>query len=122
VPGSGAFLACGVRGLAARFNTKFRKDLFDISAPALEALETFPWPGNIRQMENFMQQAVLVSSGPDLLLEHLPQPVRDYQPAPRPVAVPDPAAMTRIAATLPEIRDEKLRHALARLGAAMERE
>jgi hypothetical protein len=40
----------------------------------------------------------------------------------RPPAAPDPAAMTRIAASLPEIRDEKLRHALARLGAAMERD
>jgi hypothetical protein len=38
----------------------------------------------------------------------------------RPLPNPDVAAMTRIAATLPEIRDEKLRQALARLGAAME--
>src|SRR5580704_1515411 len=42
--------------------------------------------------------------------------------APRPVPVPDPAATMRIAAALPEIKDEKLRQALARLGAAMERE
>ena len=41
--------------------------------------------------------------------------------APRPRPAPDPAAMTRIAAALPEIKDEKLRQALARLGAAMER-
>jgi transcriptional regulator with PAS, ATPase and Fis domain len=70
-----------VRGMAARFNTKFKKELFDISPHALEALETFPWPGNIRQLENFIQQAVLVSSGPELRLEHLPQQVRDYRPA-----------------------------------------
>jgi len=41
---------------------------------------------------------------------------------PRPPPASDPAAMTRIAATLPEIKDEKLRQALARLGAAMEHE
>jgi hypothetical protein len=41
--------------------------------------------------------------------------------APRSRPAPDPAAMTRIAAALPEIKDEKLRQALARLGAAMER-
>jgi hypothetical protein len=41
---------------------------------------------------------------------------------PRPLPAPDTAAMTRIAASLPEIRDEKLRQALARLGAAMERD
>jgi DNA-binding NtrC family response regulator len=69
-----------VRGMAARFNTKFRKDLFDISLRALDALETYPWPGNIRQLENSIQQAVLLSSGPELLFEHLPEQVRDYQP------------------------------------------
>jgi hypothetical protein len=41
---------------------------------------------------------------------------------PRALPAPDPTAMTRIAASLPEIRDEKLRQALARLGAAMERD
>jgi transcriptional regulator with PAS, ATPase and Fis domain len=78
-----------VRGLAAKYNAKFRKDLFDISIRALDALESFPWPGNIRQLENVMQQAVLVSSGPELLFEHLPQPVRDHQSAPRPTPVHD---------------------------------
>ena len=38
-----------------------------------------------------------------------------------PIPVPDPAALARIAATLPEVKDEKLRQALAKLGAAMER-
>jgi hypothetical protein len=42
--------------------------------------------------------------------------------APRAPPAPDPAATERIAATLPEIRDEKLRQALARLGAAMEQD
>jgi DNA-binding NtrC family response regulator len=70
-----------VRGMAARFNTKFRKDLFDVGPRAMDALESYVWPGNIRQLENFMQQAVLVSSGPELLFEHLPQQVREYRPA-----------------------------------------
>jgi DNA-binding NtrC family response regulator len=68
-----------VRGLMARFTPRFRKGLFDIDLRALEALETYPWPGNIRQLENALQQAVLLSSGPDLRLEHLPQQIRDHQ-------------------------------------------
>jgi DNA-binding NtrC family response regulator len=76
-----------VRALTARFNTKFRKDLFDVNPLALEALENFPWPGNIRQLENFVQQAVLLSSGPELLLEHLPQQVRDYRASHRATTV-----------------------------------
>ena len=83
-----------VRGMAARFNTKFRKELFDISPQAMDALETFPWPGNIRQLENFIQQAVLVSSGPELLFEHLPQQVRDYRPS---AGKSVPAALPRLA-------------------------
>jgi len=71
-----------VRGMVARFNSKFRKDLFELSPQALAALQTFQWPGNIRQLENAVQQAVLVSSGPELLLDHLPQPVREYSPPP----------------------------------------
>jgi DNA-binding NtrC family response regulator len=66
-----------VRGMAARFNQKFNKELFEISPEAMEALESFPWPGNIRQLENVVQQAVLVSTGPELLLQHLPQPVQE---------------------------------------------
>jgi two-component system response regulator HydG len=66
-----------VRGMAARFSTKIHKSLFDISFEAMGALEAFPWPGNIRQLENVVQQAVLVSSGPQLLLQHLPAPVQE---------------------------------------------
>jgi two-component system, NtrC family, response regulator HydG len=66
------------RGMAARFNRKFHKQLFDISPEAMAALESFPWPGNIRQLENVLQHAVLVGTGPDLLLQHLPQPVQDH--------------------------------------------
>jgi transcriptional regulator with PAS, ATPase and Fis domain len=66
------------RVMAARFNTKFNKELLDIRPETLAALEAFPWPGNIRQLENVVQQAVLVSSGPELLLDHLPAPLQEY--------------------------------------------
>jgi DNA-binding NtrC family response regulator len=69
------------RGMAARFNQKFQKDLFDLHPEATAALESFPWPGNLRQLENVVQHAVLMSNGPDLLLSHLPQPVQDHYAA-----------------------------------------
>lgn len=64
------------RILAARFNRKFEKDLFSISSQALAALESFAWPGNIRQLENALQHAVLLSTGPELLLRDLPEPIQ----------------------------------------------
>src|SRR5262249_13311414 len=61
-----------------RFNGKFRKELFDIHPEAMGAIESFPWPGNIRQLENVIQHAVLVSTGPQLLLHHLPQQIQEH--------------------------------------------
>jgi DNA-binding NtrC family response regulator len=84
-----------VRSFAARFNTKFGKGLFDVSARALDVLESFPWPGNIRQLENVVQQAVLVSNGSEVLFEHLPQAVRDYRPAARDVVPAAPDSLVR---------------------------
>ena len=47
-------------------------------------------------------------------------PLRRREP-PKPLAPPDPAIAARIAEGLPEIKDEDLRQALARLGAAIKR-
>jgi two-component system, NtrC family, response regulator HydG len=66
------------RGMAARFAQKFSKELFAISPEAMAGLEAYSWPGNIRQLENVVQQSVLMSSGPELLWPHLPKPIQDY--------------------------------------------
>jgi DNA-binding NtrC family response regulator len=66
-----------VRALTARFNRKFHKELFDIQPAVLAALEAFPWPGNLRQLENVVLRAVLGSRGPTLLLHHFPRPIQD---------------------------------------------
>ncbi len=65
-----------VRAITARYNTKFRKQLLDVGAGAMAALENYDWPGNIRQLENVVQQGVLVSKGTELRVEDLPAPVR----------------------------------------------
>lgn len=60
-----------VRGMVAKYGTKFGKKLFGVCPEALRTLEAFPWPGNIRQLENVIQQAVLTSAGNELKLHHL---------------------------------------------------
>ncbi len=66
--------------LATRFAAKLGKPFEAICPKALEALVAFPWPGNIRQLENVVQQTVLFGTGPKLLREHLPPLVRDFSP------------------------------------------
>ena len=80
------------RGMAARFARKFNKDLFDIHPDAMAALEAYHWPGNLRQLENVIQHAVLVSIGPQLMLRHLPVNVQEQPLAPMsPALAAEPA-------------------------------
>jgi DNA-binding NtrC family response regulator len=114
-----------VRAMTARFNTRFRKELFDVQRQALDALEEHPWPGNIRQLENAVQQAVLVSSGAELLYEHLPAQVRERAPTPvatvsgpaRP-ANPDSLEQSREAAERNSIQRALASHGYSRSRAA----
>lgn len=64
------------RSIVSRYANKFHKPIFAVSAEAFAALEAFPWPGNIRQLDNVLQQAVLVCPGPELLVAHLPPSVQ----------------------------------------------
>jgi transcriptional regulator with PAS, ATPase and Fis domain len=67
-----------VQGLVNRFGNKFSKEVRAVSPEALAMLTCYAWPGNIRQLENVIQYAVLISTGPELLPTHLPQQVKDY--------------------------------------------
>jgi transcriptional regulator with PAS, ATPase and Fis domain len=69
-----------VRSLVARFAAKFRKDLTHIHPDTLRVLAGFDWPGNIRQLENVVQQAVLLSSEPELLVKNLAPIVQNRCP------------------------------------------
>ncbi len=61
-----------VRGMVAKYGTRFGKKVFGIHPDAMRALEVFPWPGNIRQLENALQQSVLTCTTDELRLQHLP--------------------------------------------------
>ncbi len=52
------------------------KDVNVVSPEALQKLKEYSWPGNIREMQNAVRQAVLKTPGPVLLPEFLPDFVR----------------------------------------------
>ncbi len=70
-----------VRGMVARYGSRFGKPVQAIHTEVMRALEQFPWPGNIRQLENVLQQSVLNCSGDELRLQHLPPIVQNSQNA-----------------------------------------
>jgi len=54
-----------------RFNQKYSRRIESISAEALDHIRNCEWKGNIREMENTMERAVLLSQGTVLEIEHL---------------------------------------------------
>ncbi|MBU4319461.1 MAG: sigma 54-interacting transcriptional regulator [Proteobacteria bacterium] len=45
----------------------------------MEALQSYHWPGNIRELENVLERAVINSSGPKLrLVDELKKPFKEY--------------------------------------------
>lgn len=63
--------------LAAHFATKatekHKRAHVELDAALIEALQEYDWPGNIRELENLMERLVVLSAGPSLGLEFLPE-------------------------------------------------
>lgn len=57
-----------VRHFAQKFASRMKKRIETIPVDAMKALQAYPWPGNIRELENFIERAVILSSGSDLFV------------------------------------------------------
>jgi formate hydrogenlyase transcriptional activator len=55
-----------VRHFAQHFARRMNRTIETISSDAMESLVRYQWPGNIRELENVMERAVILSSGPVL--------------------------------------------------------
>ncbi len=64
-----------IRPLAEHFlrreAARKKKRFTGLSPAALESLRQYPWPGNVREMENTLERAVLMHDGELLLPEHI---------------------------------------------------
>jgi len=54
------------------FNKKLQKDLEGLSSEAMPILMGYSWPGNIRELENVIERAVLLAKGRWVSPEDLP--------------------------------------------------
>ena len=59
------------------YNRKFGKNVKGVTAEALAELEKHPWPGNIRELANTIQEAVLYCPGEHLSLKCKPLLLHD---------------------------------------------
>jgi formate hydrogenlyase transcriptional activator len=55
-----------VRYFVQKFSRRLNKAVAYVPAEAMDALASYAWPGNIRELENFIERAVLLSPGKEL--------------------------------------------------------
>ena len=93
-----------------RFARKMGKPITGISDQALEILEKYQWPGNIRELEHVIERACVLCNTPTISSAHLPEDIiaPDYS-ATRPAAPGGPAAVAGGAgAVVPPVSGDSL--------------
>jgi len=63
-----------------KFDQAYDKSVRGLLPGTLNALLRYDWPGNIRELENVIERAVVLSSGPFLTAEELPPTLRGPTP------------------------------------------
>lgn len=81
-----------VRYFTQRYATRMKKPIETIPTKTMERLAGYPWPGNIRELENLIERAVILSQGSELSvpfldlkagLQRSPQPMATLEGAER---------------------------------------
>jgi formate hydrogenlyase transcriptional activator len=58
-----------VRHFTQQFSRRMKKVMETIPSAAMEALSRYHWPGNIRELQNVIERAVIISAGPALSID-----------------------------------------------------
>jgi DNA-binding NtrC family response regulator len=70
-----------VAHFVAHANERLGKSVVGFAPEALEALRAYPWPGNIRELENLVERMVLFASSDTVQVEQLPEQFASAEPS-----------------------------------------
>jgi two-component system response regulator HydG len=91
-----------------RFAGKEGKAIEDISPPAAAKLLDYQWPGNVRELENCMERAATMAQHNLILIDDLPEKIRNYHVSHVIAASDDPADMV----PMEEVEERYIRRVL----------
>ena len=100
-----------VRHFVEQFSRRNNKTIDAIPSEAMEALVRYQWPGNIRELQNVIERAVIISTGPVLKV-----PVRELKVAPEPKARATPRAAAPLKNVLGDTERAEILKALEESG------
>jgi len=67
-----------------------------LSRGAAEKLLDYPWPGNVRELENTLERAVALARHDQVLVEDLPERIREHRRAGPPAVGEDPSELVSL--------------------------
>src|SRR6476646_5604653 len=76
-----------VRGFLRHFCKENQKPLLELMPEAMDALLTYDWPGNIRELRTAIEHGVVMATGKQITLRDLPSAVRQVATAKLPGGV-----------------------------------
>jgi transcriptional regulator with PAS, ATPase and Fis domain len=97
----------GDTGLLVRYfldlaGAKYGRCLSGVSPEAMEVLESYNWPGNVRQLEHVIDQVVITTTGGELAVDVLPEELKEAPKRHREVGA---KAAEHLAAGIPSIQE-----------------
>jgi len=61
-----------------KFNGELNRKVSGIDSEALELLSAYPWPGNIRELENIIERILVMKSSGTIRIEDIPSEIVNY--------------------------------------------
>ncbi len=107
-----------IAAFLSEFNRTLGKQIKGVSPEALDLMRTYRWPGNIRELRNILERAVILCDEEEIQPVHLPQEiirplVRQLSPLPLPpYRLPEEGVDLK--ATIAALEESLLRQALDR--------
>jgi two-component system response regulator HydG len=97
---------------AQRAAARANKEVKGIATPTAEKLSAYDWPGNVRELENCLERAVALMRFDSVMVDDLPEKIRNYQADRFVLSADDPSELV----TAAELERRYMQRVLALVG------
>jgi two-component system, NtrC family, response regulator AtoC len=94
----------------ARYSRELGKEIHSFSPEALRLIRHYPFPGNVRELQNVIKRAAAFSHGETILLEDLPESIKQTGSSPDPLAMHGIPAHLMNGPAMPTLEEMKARY------------